>query len=148
MNENIATVLAQVARLMRRNFDERARAIGVTRPQWQVISLLRRHEGINQGGLAEMLEVEPITLGRMIDRLQDADLVQRRPDPADRRAWRLHLTEKGNGLIALLQPHALDTLEQLLEGIGEEDRDRLMDMLSRMLGNLSRKPLGEDVTRG
>ena len=98
MDENIGTMLAQVSRLLRRSFDERARGIGVTRPQWQTLSLLSFNSGINQGGLAELLEVEPITLGRMIDRLQDAQLVERRPDPADRRAWRLFLTEKGHAL--------------------------------------------------
>jgi len=102
--ENIGSMVAHVARLMRRSFDERARGIGATRPQWQVLNLLSRYEGINQGGLAEMLEVEPITLGRMIDRLQDAELVERRADPADRRAWRLHVTAKGNALIAALPP--------------------------------------------
>ena len=59
-----------------------------------MLSVLRRHEGINQGGLAEILEVEPITVCRMVDRLQEAGLVERRPDPADRRSWRLHLTAK------------------------------------------------------
>ena len=102
MEETIGTVLAQVSRLLRRSFDERARGIGVTRPQWQVLSLLTFHAGINQGGLAEILEVEPITLGRMIDRLQDAQLVERRPDPADRRAWRLFLTEKGQSLLSII----------------------------------------------
>ena len=95
MDENIGTLLAQVSRLLRRNFDERARGIGVTRPQWQVLGLLKMHAGSNQGTLAELLEVEPITLGRMIDRLQEAGLVERRADPADRRAWRIFLTDKG-----------------------------------------------------
>ena len=108
-DDNIGAMIAQVARLLRRSFDERARGIGVTRPQWQVLSLLNRNEGINQGGLAEMLEVEPITLGRMIDRLQDAELVERRADPADRRAWRLHITPKGHALLTTLQPFARET---------------------------------------
>jgi DNA-binding MarR family transcriptional regulator len=140
MNEdNIGTMIAQVARLMRRSFDERARGIGVTRPQWQVLSLLTRYEGINQGGLAEMLEVEPITLGRMIDRLQDAELVERRADPADRRAWRLHVTPKGLALVEALRPYAHDTFEQALEGVDEVRRADLMAMLGRMRANLSRK---------
>jgi DNA-binding MarR family transcriptional regulator len=140
MNEdNIGTMIAQVARLMRRSFDERARGIGVTRPQWQVLSLLTRFEGINQGGLAEMLEVEPITLGRMIDRLQDAELVERRADPADRRAWRLHTTPKGLALVDTLRPYANDTFEQALEGVDETRRADLMAMLGRMRSNLSRK---------
>lgn len=139
MEENIGTMLAQVSRLMRRSFDVRVRTIGVTRPQWQVLTLLRLHEGINQGGLADLLEVEPITLGRMIDRLQDASLVERRPDPADRRAWRLHLTDKGNGLLDELRPHALETYEQALEGIDPAERDALMATLGRIRANLSRK---------
>ncbi len=139
MEENIGTMVAQVARLMRRSFDERARKIGVTRPQWQVLSLLIRHEGINQGGLADILEVEPITLGRMIDRLQEAELVERRPDPADRRAWRLFITAKGNALFDQLRPYANETVEIALDGLAEADRDRLMEMLMKIRANLTRR---------
>lgn len=150
MEENIGTMVAQVARLMRRSFDERARKIGVTRPQWQVLSLLIRNEGINQGKLADMLEVEPITLGRMIDRLQEAELVERRPDPADRRAWRLFTTAKGNALFDQLRPYANETFEIALDGIPEPDRDRLMETLMRIRANLTRKVLvvpGGQLTR-
>jgi DNA-binding MarR family transcriptional regulator len=139
MDDNIGSMIAQVARLMRRSFDERARSIGVTRPQWQVLSLLARHEGINQGGLAELLEVEPITLGRMIDRLQEAAVVERRPDPADRRAWRLFLTDKGNQLIDDMRPLALETLETALDGVDPARRDEMLVALDRMRGNLSRR---------
>ncbi len=148
MDDNIGTMLAQVARLMRRSFDERARLIGVTRPQWQVLSLLKRNVGINQGGLADILEVEPITLGRMVDRLQDADLVERRADPADRRAWRLHLTPKADALIEALIPYAEATFEAALEGIGAPERDHLMAMLDRMRSNLSRKSLADVSENG
>ena len=143
MEDNIGTMVAHVARLMRRAFDERARKIGVTRPQWQVLSLLGMHAGINQGGLAELLEVEPITLGRMIDRLQEAELVERRADPADRRAWRLHLTAKGVDLLELLQPHALETIAHMLDGVDEEARACLKHSLDRMRSNLSRRTVVE-----
>jgi len=139
MDENIGTLLAQVSRLLRRNFDERARGMGVTRPQWQVLGLLGRNPGCNQGTLAEMIEVEPITLGRMIDRLQEADLVERRADPADRRAWRVHLTEKGEELLDTLRPSALATMAHALEGVSEADRATVMSVLERMRGNLSRR---------
>jgi DNA-binding MarR family transcriptional regulator len=139
MDENIGTMLAQVSRLLRRRFDERARAIGVTRPQWHVLSILKRNEGINQGGLAELLEVEPITAGRMIDRLQEAELVERRPDPADRRAWRLYVTDKGKELFDQLRPCAMETFDEALEGIGPKEREELMASLQRMRSNLSRK---------
>ena len=139
MDENIGSMLAQVSRLLRRRFDERAREIGVTRPQWHVLSILKRNEGINQGGLAELLEVEPITAGRMIDRLQDAALVERRPDPADRRAWRLYVTAKGESLFDQLRPCAMETFDEALEGIGAKERDGLFATLQRMRANLSRK---------
>lgn len=122
MEENIAAQMADAARMMRRSFDTRAREIGVTRPQWQVLVVLRRHEGIHQGGLAEILEVEPITVCRMVDRLQDAGLVERRADPADRRSWRLVLTPKAHELLNALRPLAEAMLEQALDGVSESDR--------------------------
>ena len=121
MDENIGTLLAQVSRLLRRAFDARARGIGVTRPQWMVLGLLKAHAGSNQGALAEMLEVEPITLGRMIDRLQEAELAERRADPADRRAWRIYLTDKGEELLDQLRPFGLETLSQALDGVSPAD---------------------------
>lgn len=139
MEENIGTLLAQVSRLLRRNFDERARGIAVTRPQWQVLGILGRNSGINQGRLAEILEVEPITVGRMIDRLQEAGLVERRSDPADRRAWRLYLTDRGWDQLNHLRPLGLETLHDLLEGIDQPDRARLLAMLEQMRANLSAK---------
>ena len=147
MEENFGTLLAQVARLMRRSFDERARGIGVTRPQWQVLSLLTRHEGINQGGLADILEVEPITLGRMIDRLQEADLVERRPDPADRRAWRLFITARGNALFDQLRPCAEETIEIAIDGLDAGQRAALTAMLMRIRANLTRRGVGSDGLR-
>jgi DNA-binding MarR family transcriptional regulator len=140
MDENIGMMLAQVSRLMRRGFDERAKGIGVTRPQWQVLSLLYLRGGINQGGLADILEVEPISLGRMIDRLQEAKLVERRPDPADRRAWRLFLTEKGTELLDQLRPLARETYDIALEGIDAAELAQVFAILGRMRSNLSRKP--------
>jgi DNA-binding MarR family transcriptional regulator len=148
MDDNIGVMIAHVARLLRRSFDERARSIGVTRPQWQVISLLARNEGINQGGLAELLEVEPITLGRMIDRLQEAGLVERRADPADRRAWRLFLAGRATDLIEQLRPLAKETFEFALEGIDEAGRAELMATLDRMRANLTRRPNGGQVVNG
>ncbi len=139
MTENIATLMAQVSRLMRRAFDEKARSIGVTRPQWQVLVLLRTNEGINQGGLAELLEVEPITLGRMVDRLQDAQLVERRPDPADRRAWRLFLSAKAQELLQQLRPLAEEMLEAALDGVAPDQRDNLAETMRKMQSNLTRK---------
>jgi DNA-binding MarR family transcriptional regulator len=148
MDENIGTLLAQVSRLLRRSFDERARGIGVTRPQWQVLGLLKLHAGSNQGALAEMLEVEPITLGRMIDRLSEAELVERQADPADRRAWRIFLTDKGEDLLGQLRPFGRETIANALEGVAEADRAQLMATLERVRSNLSRKAPNDLAANG
>lgn len=132
--------MVHVARMIRLSFDKRARQIGVTRPQWQVLSVLARNEGINQCSLADLLEVEAVTAGRMIDRMQDAQLVERRPDPADRRAWRLFLTERGAELVDTLRPLALETYEIALDGIDESERQHLQALLEKMRTNLMRQP--------
>jgi DNA-binding MarR family transcriptional regulator len=99
LERGLGFLLNDVSRLMRQRFDERARRLGLTRAQWRVLGHLRRYEGINQGALAELLEVETVTLGRHIDRLEDAGWVERRRDPSDRRVWRLHLAEKSRPMI-------------------------------------------------
>lgn len=113
--------------------------MGVTRPQWQVLSLLLRHEGIKQGGLAELLEVEPITAARMIDRLQEAGFVERRSDPADRRAWRIFITDKGRDLVDRIRPLGVQTTELAYEGIDESDLVHLQTTLERVRANLTRR---------
>ncbi len=130
--------MADTSRMMRRAFDARARTIGVTRPQWQVLSTLTRHEGINQGGLADQLDVEPITVCRMVDRLQEAGLVERRADASDRRSWRLFLTPRAHELLSQLRPLADAMVEEALVGIGEEDRDTLNRLLRQVRENILR----------
>ena len=120
--ESLAFLLGDTSRLLRRRFDARARAFGVSRAQWQALFALSRNEGINQTGLADYLEVETITLCRMVDRLAEAGLVERRPDPADRRAWRLHLTEGAHPLLERLR--VLGD-EVVAEGVAGIDPDRL-----------------------
>ena len=148
MKESLFVIVADVSRLARRAFDTRARAIGVTRAQWRVLVVLNRHEGVNQGGLAELLDVEPITVCRMVDRLQEADLVERRPDPADRRSWRLFLTGKAGGLLAQLRPLA-DQLEiEAFEGIGSAEQAAVIATLERLRGNLVPRANGKVVSHG
>jgi DNA-binding MarR family transcriptional regulator len=141
MSDDIGFLLGDAARLLRRSFDERARAIGVTRPQWRVLALLRRFDGSTQVTLADMLDVEPITLGRMVDRLQDAGLVERRADPNDRRAWRLHLTDAGHAKSKDLLPTASALLVDSLQGLSEAKQAELEEMLNIIRANLTRKPL-------
>ena len=141
MSDDLGFLLGDAARLLRRSFDERARAMGVTRPQWRVLALLNRFDGSTQVNLADMLDVEPITLGRMVDRLQDAELVERRADPKDRRAWRLHLTAKGRAKITELQPTASAMFVDALKGLDHAKQAELEDMLNIIRANLTRKPL-------
>lgn len=137
MTESIGFLLSDTSRLLRRRFDERARAIGVTRPQWRALTALSRAEGINQGALAERLEVEPITLCRMVDRLAEADLVERRRDPGDRRAWRIFLTDRSRPLLDELRGIGGDVIERALDGMDEADREALFRALERIRENLS-----------
>lgn len=140
MSDNLGFLVADVSRLIRRRFDERARAIGATRAQWRTLVVLSRNEGINQGGLAELLEVEPITLCRMIDRLEEAGLVERRRDPGDRRAWRIHLTRTAGPVLERVRTIADGLFADALAGIDRTDRDRLFAALERMRENLLAEP--------
>jgi len=137
MSDSLGFLISDISRLMRRRFDERAREIGATRAQWRTLTTLSRHEGINQGALADLLEVEPITLCRMIDRLEESDLVERRRDPADRRAWQLFLTDKARPMLDRLRLMADDLFEQMLDGLPQGERDTLNHSLDTIRGNLA-----------
>lgn len=136
MSDSLTLMISDVSRLMRKRFDERARLIGATRPQWRTLAMVSRNEGINQGGLAELLEIEPITLCRMIDRLEEAGKVERRRDPEDRRAWRIYLTEKAHPMIEQLRTIANELTEEALDGIPDDHRAIMTDALQKMRVNL------------
>lgn len=136
MPDSLGFLLNDIARLMRKRFDVRARRIGVTRAQWHTLSVLKRNEGCNQGMLADLLEVEPITVGRMIDRLEDAGLVERRRDPADRRVWRIHLTEKAQPILIELRAIADTMIDEVMEGVDPQDRIRMHAALRALRTNL------------
>jgi DNA-binding MarR family transcriptional regulator len=135
--ENFAFEVGETARLMRRDFDRRASALGATRAQWRVLVRLARQSGVHQVELAEALDVEPITLCRMIDRLEEAGLVERRRDEDDRRAWNLHLTAKAGSIIEELGVLGDDFHRDALAGISLEDRKRALAVLARVRANLS-----------
>ena len=92
LERDLLVVLSNVARLMRTLADARAREHGMTRAQWMILVHLERQPGMSQNELAALIEVEPITAGRLVDRLEKRGVVERRPHPSDRRIWRLHLT--------------------------------------------------------
>jgi len=139
MNETIGFLLNDSARLFRRAFNARTKDSGVTALQWRMISYLKRHEGIRQGPLAELIEVEPITLSRMVDRLVEADLVERRADPTDRRAWRLYLTPRAGDLLHTMRRTTEDLNKEATEGLTPAERDQLAVLVQRVRANLSRR---------
>jgi DNA-binding MarR family transcriptional regulator len=140
-------LLADAARLARRDFDRRAKKIGFTRAQWQVLSHVFFDEGIRQGALADKLEIEPITLVRLVDRLEKAGLVERRSDPADRRVRTLHLTPQALPLLKRLRAVAIETREQALAGVPERERAVLIKLLTHIRANLCEKAEGASVVR-
>lgn len=137
MTPSVAYLLSDSARLLRRAFDMRVRAMGVTGPQARLLLVLGLHEGENQGFYADQLDVEAITLGRMLDRMEEAGLIERRRDPADRRAWRVHLTPAGLDLLPELRAGITPMVEAMLAGFGEAERDQLGRMLEQIRANLS-----------
>ena len=139
MNETIGFLLNDSARLFRRAFNARTKDSGITALQWRLISYLKRQEGIRQGPLAELIEVEPITLSRMVDRLVEADLVERRADPTDRRAWRLYLTPRAGDLLRTMRRTAEALNDEAAEGLTPAEREQLAALVERVRANLSRR---------
>ena len=135
--ENFAVTIAETARAMRRDFDRRAAGLGVTRAQWQVLVRLSRKDGIRQVDLAESLDVEPITLCRMIDRLEQAGLVERRRDEEDRRAWNIHLTPKAEPVKRELARLGEGFLADALAGVSEAEQQAVLTVLSQIRANLN-----------
>jgi len=136
MQTNIAFLATDIGRLFRKRFDTSARAVGVTGPQWRVLAALSFHPGITQAVLAGLLDVEAITVGRMIDRLQKSGLVERRPAPADRRAWLLFITPAAEKLLGDLQKVAEGLMAETLANFAPEEFDEMVKLLNRLRDNL------------
>ena len=129
-------VLHDVARFLRRRFEQHAKGLGLTRSQWQVLAHLAANEGIHQAGLADILEIEGITLVRILDKLESCGLVERRPHPTDRRLWLLYLTAKAHPMLAEMRRIGDRTRAEALAGIPDEGRAELMRSLAIMRKNL------------
>lgn len=134
---SVGFYLYDAARLMRRDFDRRARTVGLTRAQWSVLAHLARNEGSNQAAIADYLDVEPITLVRLLDRLEESGWIERRIDPNDRRARLIHLTEKAWPILDKMHALAGETREVMLAGLDAETRQQFLDTLVRIRANLT-----------
>ena len=136
LDDDLLFLLYDVARLMRVRADQRARLTGMTRAQWVVLVWLERKPGITQNELASLVEVEPITIARLVDRLEARGVVERRHDPKDRRVRRLHLTEAATPLLEVVHAYRRESNLVLTDGVGPEDVKRILAGLAIMKSNL------------
>jgi MarR family transcriptional regulator for hemolysin len=140
VDRDLLIVLHDVARLLRTKFDQRARARGMTRAQWIILARLSRQPGMSQNELAGICEVEPITVGRLVDRLEARGFVERRPDPGDRRINRLHLLAAAQPILEEIASYKEALHEELLNGLSEEARAALLNSLLHIKNKLTAEP--------
>jgi len=137
-----------VARLFGRRFNQRALLfLGLTRAQCKVLGYLARNEGINQAGLADLLEIAPMTLVRQIDRMEEDGWIERQPQPGDRRARRLVLTDKARPILARILDLSNEIRAESFAGLSKDEGKQLIELLRRVHGNLSERvlPLPADL---
>ncbi|MFV0299415.1 MAG: MarR family winged helix-turn-helix transcriptional regulator [Paracoccus sp. (in: a-proteobacteria)] len=134
---SLGFLLADASRLLRRRFDQESRDLPMTPAQLRIVARLSHNEGIGQAALAALLDIEPMTLCRHVDRMEAAGLVLRRTDPADRRARRLFTTERGRTLLAPMRARASALYDEALAGLEPAERDALLAALQVVVENLS-----------
>jgi DNA-binding MarR family transcriptional regulator len=137
---NLFFLLHDVARLIRVEADKRAKLHGMTRAQWSIIMRLSRNPGLSQKEVADLLEVEPISVARLIDRLAMSGLVERRADEQDRRIWRLHLLPAGEAMLAEIERQWGILAEHVAYGVPQEMRDIMVEGLLQMKANILSAP--------
>ena len=136
LSRNFGFLLNDVARLMRTAYDRRIRKLGLTRAQWWVLTHLYRSNGVSQTELAETLEIEKPTLGRLLDRLEAKGWVRREHDATDRRVWRVHLTDEVEPALRTMRTIAAELRRDALTGISAAERERFVDTLLAIKENL------------
>ena len=138
--ETLPFEIGETAHALRKAFDRLAVGLGVTRAQWKVLFKLTRKPGLRQVELADMLDIEPITLCRIVDRLEEARLVERTRDPADRRAWRLHVTVEAQPLIEKLRAIGAELVDCAFADIDSADIETTRRVLERVRENVGGAP--------
>lgn len=132
----LSFLIHDVSRMRRTAFDQYMKPHGVTRSQWWVLSNLSRHDGMMQTELAGILDVGKVTVGGLVERLEQAGWVERRPDTADRRAKRVHLTARAHQFLAEIRQAGHEMNELAFDGLSRQDRRALSDLLGRIKTNL------------
>ncbi len=135
---DLLILMMMVARLTRVEADRRARQHGMTRAQWGILKQVFYNPGLTQKELADLLEVEPITAARLVDRLQKAGLVERRADAQDRRIWRLHLLPAATPHLEEIERQRQSLTAMITAGLSDADREVVMGALKLMKANLLR----------
>lgn len=130
-------LLHDVARIMRTRFDQWARAYGMTRAQGVILVRLERQPGLSQNEMAAICEVEPITVGRLVDRLETRGLIERRPDPTDRRVRRLHLLPAAKPILADIHAYKLELMEFVASGLDPKTVEIVVEVLLHMKKKLT-----------
>jgi MarR family transcriptional regulator for hemolysin len=129
-------LLSDVTLLIRKHFDRRASKFGLTRAQWRAVKVLNLREGLRQTELADFLEMEPIAVGRVIDRLQAAGFVERRPDPTDRRAWRLYVTPQARSVVDDMEVIGRGLRKDATAGVSIDELQQALAVITRIKDNL------------
>jgi DNA-binding MarR family transcriptional regulator len=135
--DSLGALLVDITRMMRRVFQQRMEGSGITLAQARVLVYVARHEGLRQIELADMLEVQPITLARLVDQLVEAGLVERRMDPDDRRAYRIHVTAAAGPPLAAIEQVMATIRAQAMHGLDRKQAQALLDGLRLMRNNLT-----------
>jgi MarR family transcriptional regulator for hemolysin len=136
LNREFSFSISDVARMIRTYADHKARQFGITRAQWVVLVRLDRFEGLKQSELADMLDLQPITLTRLLDRLSAGGLIERRADPNDRRANRLYLTPAARPLLERLGDLGEELMSTALAGVDRGSIERMVAQLATVKENL------------
>jgi len=136
LKREFAFTIMDVARLLKTYADQRGRQFGISRAQWAVLTRIERHEGLKQSELADLLDLQPITLTRLLDRLADNGLIERRADPNDRRANRLYLTPAAKPLLDRLSDLGANMMETVLHGVSQTSIERMLKELGAVKDNL------------
>jgi len=141
LERSFGFLVHDVARLFARRFNQQALlCLGVNRSQCRILAYLARYEGINQAGLADLLEIKPMTLVRHIDRMEADGWIERRPDPADRRAHRLVLTKKARPILAGILDVSTAVRRESFANLSDEEGRHLIDLLRRVHSGLGGHP--------
>jgi MarR family transcriptional regulator, transcriptional regulator for hemolysin len=140
LNRQLGFLLKDTTRRYTRRFEERAQALSLTLPQCRALLYLENNQGVSQKRLSELTDLDPMTLVRILDRMEADGWVQRRFDPADRRAHTLWLTPKARPILDHIAQLIADTRAEALQGLSNEERSKLLELLERLHTNLSSLP--------